>query len=66
MIFLNGTKASQILYETCLKQKKTIPPFYLLTAYEDEYLRSSSMSTVKLVISKPLSKEIANKLFFDN
>jgi hypothetical protein len=62
MIFLNGTKCSQILYDTSEKQKKSLMPFYLLTAYEDEYLKATSSGIVKFVISKPLSKDIAKKL----
>jgi hypothetical protein len=62
MIFLNGIKCSQILYDTSLKQRKSLIPFYLLTAFEDEYLKATSSGTVKFLISKPLSKEIAKKL----
>ena len=62
MIFSYGTICSQILYDTSQKQKKKLKPFYLLTAYEDEYLKANSSGIVKFVISKPLSKDIAKKL----
>jgi hypothetical protein len=62
MIFLNGVKCSQILYETSEKKKKIITPFYLLTAYEDEYLKASANGTIKIVISKPLTKDMAIKI----
>jgi hypothetical protein len=62
MIFLNGLKCSQILYDISVKQKKILTPFYLLTAYEDAYLEASTTGTVKSVHSKPLNKNLARKI----
>jgi hypothetical protein len=62
MIFLNGTKSSQILYDLAQKQRKDFIPFYLLTAYENEDLKSNLSKTIKNVISKPLNKYLARKL----
>ena len=66
MIFLNGTKCSQVLYDLCQKHKKPYIPFYLVTAYEGDYIKRDYGTSIKVVISKPLEKSTAKKLIEEN
>ncbi len=66
MVFLNGTRSSQVLLELSMKHKKHCIPFYLVTAYEGDYLSKDLGNSLKLVLSKPLDKLMAKKIIIEN
>jgi hypothetical protein len=62
MNFINGTRSSEIILEILERKRIVEIPFYLVTAYDKTLIETKTVSSIKQVLSKPLSKEIAKNI----
>jgi hypothetical protein len=66
MVFLNGLTSSQVLLDLSKKHNKNCIPFYLVTAYEGDYISKNFKESIKQILSKPLDKIKAKNIMKDN
>jgi CheY-like chemotaxis protein len=62
MNFMNGSRCSEIIQDIQEKKRMGEIPFYLVTAYDNIHIKKQTLSGIKQVLAKPLSKQVAKQI----